>query len=157
MLTCDEETFAPFDGHHIKITRPEQLGGEDWAAALRHAGVAVQYGKVAADAFKHGLIRVGVPEDMATNITAIHTCFYDGSAQVAEHATTPGLQGLPGIPARRCRFEAFVTEVVPVFQPSGDALRMRREHRGETQSYRFSESYQSRQSLTLMKPPVVKR
>ena len=69
-------------------------------------------------AFKQGLRSVGVPEDMATNITAFHTCFYDGSAQVADHATSPGLEGLPGMPVRWRRFEAFVTEVGPMFQPS---------------------------------------
>jgi hypothetical protein len=53
---------------------------------------------------------------MATNITAFHTCFYDESAQIADHATTPGLEGLPGMPVRWRRFEAFVTEVRPMFQ-----------------------------------------
>jgi hypothetical protein len=116
LLTCDDETFAPFNGQHVEIAGPEKLGGKDWAEALRHAGVAVRYEKVAPDAFKQGLLSVGVPEDMATNITAFHTCFYDGSAQVADHATTPGLEGLPGIPVRWRRFEAFVAEVVPMFQ-----------------------------------------
>lgn len=117
LLMCEEETFAPFDGHHVQIAGPEHLGGEDWAAALRRAGVAVRYVKVAPDAFKQELLTVGVPEDMAANITAFHTCFYDGSAQVVEHATTPGLEGLPGMPVRWRRFEAFVTEVAPLFQP----------------------------------------
>lgn len=116
LLTCDEETFAPFNGQHVAIAGPEKLGGEDWAAALRRAGVAVRYEKVAPDAFKQGLLSVGVPEDMATNITAIHTCFYDGSAQIADHTTTPGLEGLPGSPAHLRRFEAFVAEAVPMFQ-----------------------------------------
>jgi len=118
LLTCDEETFVPFQGRHVEIAGPEQLGGEDWAVALRHAGIAVRYEKVAPDAFKQGLLSVGVPEDMATNITAFHTCFYDGSAQVADHATTPGLAGLPGMPVHWRRFAAFVTEVGPMFQPT---------------------------------------
>jgi uncharacterized protein YbjT (DUF2867 family) len=118
LLTCDDELFAPFNGHHVAIAGPEQLGGEDWAEALRHAGVAVRYEKVAPDAFKQGLRSVGVPEDMATNITAFHTCFYDGSAQVADHATTPGLEGLPGMPVRWRQFAAFVREVAPIFQPT---------------------------------------
>ena len=42
LLTCDEETFAPFNGHHVEIAGPETLGGEDWAEALRHAGVTVR-------------------------------------------------------------------------------------------------------------------
>jgi uncharacterized protein YbjT (DUF2867 family) len=116
LLTCNDETFALFNGQHVEIAGPEKLGGEDWAEALRHAGVAVRYEKVAPDAFKQGLLSVGVPEDMATNITAIHTCFYDGSAQVVDHATTPGLESLSGIPARLRWFAAFVTEVVPIFQ-----------------------------------------
>ena len=118
MLTCDEETFAPFNGHHVEIAGPEQLGGEDWAAALRQAGVEVRYEKVAPDAFKQGLRSVGVPEDMAANITALHTCFYDGSAQVAEQVTNPGLESLPGMPSQWRRFAAFVTEVAPMFQPA---------------------------------------
>lgn len=118
LLTCDDETFAPFNGHHIEIAGPEKLGGEDWAAALRQAGIAVRYEKVAPDAFKQGLRGVGVPEEMAANITAFHTCFYDGSAQVADHATSLGLEGLPGIPVHWRRFEAFVTEVAPMFQPA---------------------------------------
>jgi len=65
LLTCNEETFAPFHGQHVEIAGPEKLGGEDWAAALRHAGIAVQYEKVTPDAFKQGLLSVGVPEDMA--------------------------------------------------------------------------------------------
>src|SRR5262249_38670111 len=104
-------TFAPFNGYHVEIAGPEQLGGEDWAAALRQAGITVRYEKVAPDAFKQGLPRRGVPEDMATNITAFHTCFYDGSAQVAEHATSSGLQGLSGVPGPWRRFAAFVTPV----------------------------------------------
>jgi uncharacterized protein YbjT (DUF2867 family) len=116
LLTYNDETFAPFNSHHVEIAGPEKLGGEDWAAALRQAGIVVRYEKVAPDAFKQGLRSVGVPEDMATNITAFHTCFYDGSAQIADHATTPGLEGLPGMPVRWRRFEAFVTEVGPMFQ-----------------------------------------
>jgi uncharacterized protein YbjT (DUF2867 family) len=75
LLKCDEATFVPFQGHHVEIAGPDQWGGEDWVAALRHAGMAVRYGKVAPDAFKQGLRSVGVPEEMATNITALHTCF----------------------------------------------------------------------------------
>jgi uncharacterized protein YbjT (DUF2867 family) len=116
LLTCNEETFASFNGQHVTIAGPEQLGGEDWAAALRRAGIAVQYAKVAPEAFKHGLLSAGVPEDMATNVTAFHTCFYDGSAQIANHTTTPGLLDLPGSPAHLRRFEAFVAEVAPLFQ-----------------------------------------
>jgi hypothetical protein len=115
----DAHDRGRINGQHVAIAGPEKLGGEDWAAALRHAGVAVRYEKVAPDAFKQGLRSVGVPEDMATNITAFRTCFYDGSAQVADHATSPGLEGLPGMPVRRRRFEAFVTEVGPMFQPAG--------------------------------------
>jgi hypothetical protein len=117
LLMCDEETFTPFNGHHVEIAGPEKLGGEDWAAALRQSGIAVRYEKVAPEAFKQGLRGVGVPEDMAANITAIHTCFYDGSAQVADHANSLGLEGLPGTPVNWRRFEAFVTEVAPMFQP----------------------------------------
>ena len=117
LLTCDEETFAPFNRHHVEIAGPEKLGGEDWAAALRQAGISVRYEKVAPEAFKQGLRGVGVPEDMAANITAIHTCFYDGSAQVADHANSLGLEGLPGTPVHWRRFETFVTEVAPMFQP----------------------------------------
>jgi uncharacterized protein YbjT (DUF2867 family) len=118
LLTCDAETFAPFQGHHVEIAGPEQLGGEDWAAALRQAGIAVRYAKVAPDAFHQGLRSAGVPEDMATNVTAFHTGFYDGSAQVAEHATIPSLAGLAGMPVHWRRFAAFVTEVGPMFQPA---------------------------------------
>ena len=118
LLTCDEETFAPLNGHHVEIAGPENLGGEDWAAALRQAGIAVRYKKVASDVFKQGLRSVGVLEDMAANITAFHTGFYDGSAQVADHATSPGLKGLSGMPVHWRRFEAFVREVAPMFQPA---------------------------------------
>ena len=118
LLTCDDEMFAPFNGHHVTIAGPEQLGGEDWAEVLRHAGVAVRYEKVTPDTFKQGLRSAGVPEDMATNITAFHTCFYDGSAQVADHATTPGLEGFPGMPVCWRQFAAFVREVGPMFQPT---------------------------------------
>jgi hypothetical protein len=112
----DAHDRGRINGQHVAIAGPEKLGGEDWAKALRHAGVAVRYAKVAPAAFKHGLLSVGVPEDMATNITAIHTGFYDGSAQITDHTTTPGLARLPGSPARLRRFEAFVTEVAAIFQ-----------------------------------------
>jgi len=118
LLTCNDEAFTPFNGQHVEIAGPENLGGEDWAKALRCAGVDVRYEKVSPEAFKQGFLSAGVPADMAINVTAIHTCFYDGSAQIANHATTPELVSLPGSPASPRRFEAFVREVAPIFRAS---------------------------------------
>jgi hypothetical protein len=105
--------WAMMRNHGHRLTRSI---GHDGSPCVTCSTVAVQYEKVAPEAFKRGLLSVGVPEDMATNITIFRTCFYDGSAQVADHATTPGLEGLLGMLVQWCRFDAFVTEVGPLCQ-----------------------------------------
>lgn len=117
LLTRNDETLASFNGRHVEIAGPENLRGEDCAEALRREGVDVQFKKVSPEAFKQGFLSAGVSADIAINITAIHTCFYDGSAQIADHATTPNLMSLPGSPAS---LRLFVHEL---FQDRGMNLR----------------------------------
>ncbi|MER7820192.1 NAD(P)H-binding protein [Streptomyces sp. NPDC096153] len=116
LLTCSDEEFARFDGSHIEIEGPENLGGDDWVNHLRQVGVDVQYARILPEQFKEGLIAGGVPEDVATNITDVHRCFHEGSADISSIFPMSGLIDLPGAPTRLRRFASFVKEVAPILK-----------------------------------------
>ncbi|WP_211696404.1 NmrA family NAD(P)-binding protein [Mycobacterium spongiae] len=115
LLTCSDDMFAAFDGRDVVVVGAEDLGGEDIAAAFGRAGIDVRYERVAPQEFRTGLVCDGVREDVAANITAIHTYLYEGSADVSNQATTSELANLPDVPAQPRRFADFVAEAAAAF------------------------------------------
>ncbi len=115
LLTCSDDAFAALDGRGVMVVGAEDFGGEDIAATFRRAGIDVRYERVGPQEFRTRLVRDGVPDDMADNITAIHTYMYDGSADVSNYTTTSELADLGGVPAEPRRFADFVVESAAAF------------------------------------------
>ncbi len=116
LLTCNDETFAGFNGKPLIIAGPDKLSGDGWAATLRRHGVNATYKKIGPEEFKNNFLSLGIPEDMVKNITEFHTPFYDKSIPVPDQYSSPEWESLPGIPKQYRRYDNFIKEIAPIFK-----------------------------------------